>query len=612
MNAENKIVSVEFDVNKRIDKCVEDILQAESIVLPGTDHPLVEDYIRKIEGTYDVSRAKEDTDNAIDLLYISYNTTPQEKGKIRVAIDQIMTRLVAAQKESELQMSRAVNGAGAILRSLRDMFGDWEEARDSDDIQELKDFVGEDLIDLAGEIKIRAERISTDLSKIADTYDGIIGETTKAANESEKALAESLENKAAIEAEIAKNNAEREKLESLVKDLEDDIAKYERMANEYKSQAETAEERAFIMSIVRVGAQMISSAIPAITAAITGAATGGTSLIAASATSTVRQMTNTETAATDDDKTADVIETKKEIAEKGSELATAEREKAELEEKAKDLADEKTKIEEDEEADEDAKAEKLQAIEERIEKNDGEIEEKKSKIAGIKAVLEGLKEALKSLDKNMGQMAEKQEQQAANLRQLQMAMLDKVETYEKERRDQAAELVKINALLKGQRTKEETIQLAIKSLNLSLKALKRAREIIVEISFFFKSFAAFMQQVIESSSAQSDLIQKALDRDRLTTSFTRRIKRNTNDFFVTQTAEWQAVEIVSATFVDNFQKGWTKLNKLSGTYLTGDELKSYLDVAAEKIEDISFSRKQAASARLAELDRYRDRIQAEA
>ena len=42
MSAENKIVSVEFDVNKRIDARVEEILEGESITLPGGDHPLVE------------------------------------------------------------------------------------------------------------------------------------------------------------------------------------------------------------------------------------------------------------------------------------------------------------------------------------------------------------------------------------------------------------------------------------------------------------------------------------------------------------------------------------------------------------------------------------------
>lgn len=612
MAAVHQIISVEFDVNKRIDARVEEILESTSVVLPGVNHPLVEDYIRKIEGTYDVSRSKEDTDNAIDLLYIAYNTTPQEEGSIRVGIDQLMSRLIAAQQESERKMRGAVTDAERIVKSLRELFGDWGEARDSDDIQDLQDFLGKDLVDLAKEIKSRAERISTDLAKIADTYDGIIEDTTKATQQGEQALATRLKNKEEIEKEIAKSNAEREKLESLVRDLQADIAKYEKMANEYKSKAETAEQRAFIMSIVRVGAQMISSMIPAITAGIAGAATGGVSLIAASASSTARQTVNSETATTESDNAAKIIETKKQIADKCTEKTTAEREKTDLEKKGKELIAEKKKVEGDTATDADTKAVQLEAVNKRIKANDAKIEEKTNKISAAETALNALNASLKSLDENMGKMAEKQEQQATDLRSMQMKMLEKVEAYETEKRTQAAELVKINALLTGQRTEEETIQLAIQSLNLSLKALKRVREIIVEISFFFKSFADFMQKIVESSVEQSDMIQKALDQDRMTKSFTKRIKRNTNDFFVTQTAEWQAVEIVSAKFVDNFKDGWSKLNKLSGTYLTGDELKSYLKVAASQIEDIAFKRKQAATAKLEELNRYRDRIQAEA
>ncbi|AIU88534.1 tyrosyl-tRNA deacylase [Pectobacterium odoriferum] len=612
MAAENQIVSIEFDVNKRIDAQVEEILDSNNVALPDVNHPLVEDYIRRIEGTYDVSRSKEDTDNAIDLLYIAYNTTPQEEGKIRVEIDKLMSRLIAAQQESEQKMRGASTDAERIIKLLRTLFGDWAEARDSNNPQDLQDFIGEDLVDLAKEIKKRAERVSADLTKIANTYDSIIDDTTKTTQQGELALSARLKNKEKIEKEIAENNAQREKLDSLVQDLQNDIAKYEKMANEYKSQAETAEDRAFIMSIVSVGAQMISSMVPAITAGITGVATGGTSLVAASVNSTARQLINAETATEENDTTAKAIETKGKIADKRTEKTTAEREKAELEKKNQELTAEKEKIEEDAQIDADAKAVQLESLDNRIKDNSAEIKEKVSKISAAETALKALNAALDSLGDNMGKMAEKQEKQATGLRDMQMKMLEKVEAYEKEKRTQAAELLKINALLKGQRTEEETIQLAIQSLGLSLKALKRMREIIVEISFFFKTFANFMQSVVESSTEQSELLQKALDRNQPTKSFTKRIKRNTNDFFITQTAEWQAVSIVSAKFVDNFKDGWSKLNKLSGTYLTGDELKSYLNTSASQIEDIAFKRKQAASAKLEELNRYRDRIQSKA
>ena len=340
MATANQIVSVEFDVNSRIDKRVDKILSSDPITLPTTNNPLVTDYIRKIEGKYDVSRCKEDTDNAINLLYIAYNTTPQREGKIRSGIDQLMARLIVVQQESQIKMSGAVTDAKKITRSLHDFFEGWEEVRNSNEPTDLKEFIGLDLLDLAEEIKSRAERVSKDLAKIAQTYDGIIDDATKTTKQSEQALANHKDYREEIQKEIDKNNAEQAKLESLVNDLKAEITKYEKRANEYKSQAETAEQRAFIMSIVQVGAQMISSAIPSITAM----ATGGASLIPGMANSTARQITNSEVAATESDNTAQVIEVRQKIADKRSDKSTAEREKSELEKKAQELSTQKAEI----------------------------------------------------------------------------------------------------------------------------------------------------------------------------------------------------------------------------------------------------------------------------
>ncbi|WP_020209571.1 hypothetical protein [Gilvimarinus chinensis] len=607
MTAQENIISVNFDVRKRIDEGLDRLIAQPNFSLPNSDHPLVKDYVRKIEGSYDVTRSKLDTDNAIDLLYIAYNTTPQTKKNIRTQLDKLMTRLISAQQQSELKMSAAVTSAATIEKDIRGTFKDWSKVKNSTDKHLLVQFVGEDLVDLAEDIKNRAERISQDLNEIADVYEEIIEDTTKSTHDSEKALADELQNKAEIEQELAEKEAERQKLESLVEDLKTDIKKYEKMANEYKTQAETAEERAFVMSIVQVGAQMISAAIPAITTALTGAATGGASLVAASAINTTRQLTNSEAASTDDDDAAKAIEVKKEIADKKSEVETAEREIKELVEKKQALEDEKEAVADNDTLEEDAKEAEVESIEKRIDQVEQDIKKKNKKVIAAKAALEGAKEAFKALDKGMGDMAKKQEQQATSLRELQMKMLDKVELYEAEKRTQAAELVKIKALLSGKRTKEETIKLAIQSLGLSLKALKRAREIIIEIAFFFNAFSSYMHEIMEQAQNQANTLEKAKDRSRVSA----RVIRTTNDFFASQSAQWQAVEVVSSKFEENFTEGWSRLNALTGHYLTGDELTDYLHQAANQIDQIARDRKQASLARTLELQHYRDQINAQ-
>ena len=610
--ANSAVTNIEFEITKRIDSQVETIAASDTTTLPGEGHPLVEDFVRKIEGNYNVNRAKLDTDNAISLLYIGYNATPQSEGQIRVTISDIMGRLILAQQESELKMRGAVADAGKIIKSLNGMFGEWTEVRSEDDDSDLKAFLKEDMVDLAADIGKRAERVSTELSKIASDYDGIITDTDKAANDAQTALAGRIKDKEALEKEISQNNAQAAKLESLITDLQASITKYQDMANKYEKRAETAEERAFVMSIVRVGAEMLTAAIPAITAGLTGAATGGASLVASAAISTASQMTTREAAANPDDKTADEIEKKKEVIDAKADQATAEQKKAELEKNAENLKADKADVEADATKSEEAKATELATIQKRIDDNEKAIKEQETKIAQAKVALEAAQGALKALSAGMKELSQEQKDQATSLREMQMQMIEKVETYETAKREQSAELIKINALLKGQRTEEETIQLAIKSLNLSLRALKRMREIIVEVSFFFKSFSAFMQNIASNCSDQGDAIQDAIDRDSMSKRFKKRIVKANSEFFVSQAAEWKATEIVSSKFVDNFKDGWSELNKLNGNYLTGDALNDYLKTASDQIDAIAADREAASRAKIASLNEYRARILASA
>jgi hypothetical protein len=177
---------------------------------------------------------------------------------------------------------------------------------------------------------------------------------------------------------------------------------------------------------------------------------------------------------------------------------------------------------------------------------------------------------------------------------------------------QAAELTKINALLKGKLTKDETIQLAIKSLNLSLSALKRMKEIVEEVAFFFKSFAAFMQQLAEEATYRKKAFERAVaDDDEMCKYALEQLIQTVECFFIKQVAEWHATLIVSDKFNRNFAEGWSKLNKLSGNYITGDKLVAYMAEAAEKINAIAAERQEAADRKLADLEQYRNQLDAE-
>ena len=606
--------SREAKIKSEIDASVDTILSQPKFNLPKSDTALVRSYVDKIQGTYDVERAKRDTDNAIDLLYIAYNTTPQEEGDVRVRISAIMNKLITAQQKSELTMRSAMDEAGRIGNAIADLFPDWLDVREENDQAEIKAFVSNDLIKLAKNVRDRALSVRNELLVIASTYDVIIKDTVQTTDKSETVLSKRLIDKAAIEREITEAGARREQLESLVNDLRVQVAEFEKKASEYEKRANTAEQRAFVMSIVRVGAQMISSAIPAI-AMVAG---GPASMLASSVGGALSGQPKGGQDADGQGQggssrnpaaggKGDAAAKQSELSEQKAELRKSQEKRDALKGDIKSLEESKSKLV-DEGAGADPKSSKaveLAELEKRLKTRSDELKAQEEKVAKQETLVSSLQASLDALDKGLGKLSDEQQQQAASLREIQMQMIDKAEAYEKERRTQSAELVKINALLKGKQTEDDKIQLAVQSLNVSLSALKRMKEIIEEVAFFFKTFADFMQAIADDAQHQISGIESVAELEVIRKNRFAQLVRSVDEFFVRQTGQWHAVVIVCDRFSRSFADGWSKLNKLSGKYLTGSELTTYLSVASEKLTEIVAEREAAADAKIASLQAYR-------
>lgn len=614
----NNVVTFESrtaQINSAIDADVGAIVSQPNFSLPKADTALVRSYVDKIQGTYDVARAKRDTDNAIDLLYIAYNTTPQEEDKIRLRITAIMDGLIKSQQKSELVMRAAVGTASRIGELIGDLFPEWLDVREGNDQAEIKAFVSNDLIKLAKNIRDKALAVRDDLVKLAQTYDTLIAETAQATSMSETALSRRLEDKAVMEREIHEADARRQQLESLVSDLKAQVAEFEKKAREYEQRANTAEQRAFVMSIVRVGAQMISGIVPAI-AMVAG---GPASMLASSVGGALSGQTKGGQDAdgqgqgggsrnpTTGGGKGDAATKQTELSEKQAELRKSQEKLDVLKGDVKSLEDAKSKLA-DAAAGADPKSSKaieLAELDKRLAARATELKAQEEKIASQQTVISSLQASLDALDKGLGKLTDEQQQQAASLREMQMQMIDKVETYEKERRNQAAELIKINALLKGKQAEDDKIKLAVQSLNVSISALKRMKEIIEEIAFFFKSFADFMQAVADDAQRQITGIENVAGQEVIRKNRFAQLVRSVDEFFVRQTAQWHAVVTVSDRFNRSFADGWSKLNKLQGNYLSGINLTNYMAEASAKLTEIVAEREAAADAKIASLQAYR-------
>lgn len=119
-----------------------------------------------------------------------------------------------------------------------------------------------------------------------------------------------------------------------------------------------------------------------------------------------------------------------------------------------------------------------------------------------------------------------------------------------------------------------------------------------------------MSQISTEASQQVESIDKTAEKTTLRRNRLAQVITTADHFFVNQTAEWHAVTAVSDKFCQNFADGWTKLNRLNGTYITGDELSAYLIEASAKLEQIADERQQASDAKVAYINQARSELAA--
>lgn len=565
---------------------------SQPLSLPTVHSPLVTHYVNRIEGSYDSSRARIDTDHAIDLLYIAYNTTPQRNGDIRVKISSIMNSLIKAQQESERQIKAASNAASRLTRRLNRGLTGWTAAQTSGDITQIKRFVGKELMEMANEIKKSAMEVNANLQTIVDRYDCIINDTNEVTASSEMALSLTLEANEKIRQEILQHKARSKALESLVADMQQQVQRYEALARDYAAQAKSSEERAFWSGMLRGAAQVVSAAMPLVAMAASG---GGSSLIAAASVATsVGKGANSDT-------TGDLIRLKKERSEQRAELALIQEDVEKLQTSISGYQKQKGQ---------ESDTGKLKALENRITEAQELLAKAKVKYNLAKEHLGTLDSALQTLASAAGEISDASREQADNLRQMQLHMLDNADKYETARREQAAELAEVSVLMAGKGSEQEIIELAIRSLNLSVSALKRTREIVVEIAFFFRSFCDFMEIIRQDAQEQIEEFEDAEDIDSSRDYLFSQLCESTDAFFISQTGQWIAVGIVSDHFALTFKDGWSKLNTLSGKYITNDELPAYLTQAAGKLDMIAADRNAASHERQVYLENYRSELNA--
>lgn len=593
-------------LNNSIDYESNSIAKIDPLALPLPESKLTQLYIEKIKNTYNISRVPQDTSAAIDLLYISYNATPQEESEIRNKITDIINDLEKALDDASLAMLGAASGANRVLNRIKESFPDWLIDRKPDsktgllDLKKTKEYYKDDFVAIAKAINKEATKLADELKKVSKQYDDIINKINDTTKLSETVLGKRIKDEKQLKKDLISMKSDQAALEVSISVLKGYVEKYNKLSESFEKQATRAEDRAFVLSLVQIGAQAIAAAIPPIAAAATASSTGGASVIAAGALNASTHGEKDSATNADDhgeiQKTHDIMDKEKELNVVGAEIKELNKRIAELE---SDLNKEK----------DDAKnPQSISNIESEISKKKDILEKKKKARTTLTTSIAALHDALKATDEKMSKFIENTKSTASSLRELQMKMLDKAEEYEKDRMKQNSELTKINVLLKGKLDEQDTLQLTVRSLNLSIVAIHRAKQIIDEISVFFQNFVLFIQSQIDDNSRTLEYFEESLAKENIRESRLENLKLNADIFFIKRQAEWLAISVVAEIVESSFSTNSKQLKALQGNYLHDKDLTIFLESAAQRIEKIVADQNKKSDAKILDLDESRKEI----
>ncbi|MBD2438785.1 hypothetical protein [Nostoc sp. FACHB-110] len=601
-NTVTRLETSNYSLNKKIKDAIESYSNKQEMPEPNSD--IVRLYQEKITKNYDVSRSKNEIENAVELLSIAYNATPIKAGEIRVKIAKIHQDVIRSQEDAELMMNKVVREAGRISKELTSIFSILKKSNED----QKKDFILNEFSDVIENIKTKASDIHDGLIEVAQSFGKISEETLNATSSSELVLSSEVKEREKAQQAIAEYEAKQASIENLLESLRESIKKYNKFAEEMSQKADTAEKRAFITQLVQIGAQTVAAVAGVVSMSMGGSAGMATRV----STSTIRNVTNQgKTGDESDDSESDENPAEIETSKANAQLdkAKAQDKVGELEKHIIDINDKIEKNKQEQQST--TKKAELEQLKNNLKQKQKELDNAKENLEELSNKLENLQKRLDKISKYASEVSKQQIESGNSFRNLQLDFLNKAEAYEKEKMKNDAELIQIKALLVSKASVHESIELTVKTLILSIKSLKQVKNILEEVAAFFKNFAAFLEEVSKDAEEQSKLINKAATSKTGRDSFAmQRAVEGINEFTISQCAEWYATEDLAKQFVDVFNSGWRMMNGMSGKYLGEQELKSYIVTAANRIEEIAKSREQAANAKVFHIKEYREKLNA--
>lgn len=580
---QNKQLALAVAVNNGI----QGFIANGNAALPTQDDILVKNYVKKIEGDYDLSHSKHDTDNAIDLIYIAYNTVPQEMAQGRIGLSKMQQNLLNAQKNASSSMAGSSHNAQLIVKQIGSTYPIWldilneqtidELMENKDTVADFKDFLKNDLIPLTAFIQKKSTEIAVKLETVSKEYESLVAEAQDVSIKTQQSLASEITKRDDLKKTIAGFEADKAKYDALKESLASELADLEKKNAEYEKRAKSAESRAFITGLTSAIVGGIAGLVPM--AVMVANPALGVAMQASKAISTPSSSTppdsTTQTSVVEAEK-------QKKAAEKKANETEQETTNADI--KEKELA--KKALENEVKTNAELTIEQIAEKNKLIDALDVDITKLLTKQTALVEALKILDSTLLGLKNDLSGLSKEERSVAQTLYEKQDLILEQISQLHKEERKQIGEIAKLESLIKSGAEEEKKVDISIFSLNLSIKSIMKCKEIIDTIALFFRNFSDFMVEIKDEAELFIADFERFNSADRVRKALFIKTIDSVNRIFVDQSARWMASAIICEQFNDNFKDGWSKLNKLYGTYLTGEELNDYLHQAKGRLNEI--------------------------
>lgn len=487
--------------------------------------------------------------NSTDLLYIAFCAL---NGKdMQGDLDGLQASLLKLCGKSKATMTTFKDQSKEITRQILDSYKWMKKGMTS---QALVVF------DSTAQYAAQMAKTSKELSK---EFDHLAEETVIVLKNVEKEHASEIKNKAELEEELTKMNAEKAKTESLAKSLTDEVETINLEYNQEKEALKTAESRELTMSIVSAITGALSLGISAgINAANKNnqVDTSKEELARIEKEKAENEKKREETAKQKEDANKKIDEINEQIKTLENQKATKETQLAEK--KELHIKETNEELKEQQKKEIETLEKEIKDINNQIKEQERLIETQKSKIIQIEAALTGIAATLQSLTESMNEAKNAACSASEAHANKVNALLEKKLELEKQKRESLADIEKFAILVQLNKDKVITTDTAIEMLLTAIRCLKKVSASLLTASLFWESLSQYCEKLSQSTISKLINSVSQLSKEERIEFFT------DSDFIaviIRYAAQWAAMYYVSDEYLiqaniaynkahDNFEK----------------------------------------------------------